>query len=367
MGACYCKDCLNQSGNEEIEIKFYNNNIENRNNLLNNINKERKNYIKRGGNNEILYGDINDNSFKDNFYSHRINQSQNNNQKKVFNNDSLKVKGGKKIINDTKYIIRNEDLKFLPKIEIYFNKQINITKDNILQFKKEIQNIIQEIDFSIIEIKKGSLKVLLTLQYIILREFRKNPNLDLSTLSNQFDYNIKKEVKRVAENIRTFPFISLGTTLPTNVNENIIDINNEKSRSEISEKILKMSKKKINDNINMLEISKNLEQFYNNLISQAKAQELNQLGIIEELDEFNQLFDIEIEKYLKESIFEYKITHIFLIEKESQKYKKAKNLCKNTETKILLHGTNVDCITNILKKQFYNAKVHIFGIWSIFY
>ena len=195
----------------------------------------------------------------------------------------------------------------------------------------------------------------MTLQYIILREFRKNPNLDLSTLSNQFYYNIKKEVKRVAENIRTFPFISLGTTIPTNVNENIININNEKSRSEISEKILKMSKKKINDNINMLEISKNLEQYYNILISQAKTQELNQLRIIEELDEFNQLFDIEIEKYLKESIFEYKITHIFLIEKESQKYKKAKNLCKNTETKILLHGTNVDCITHILKKQFYNA------------
>jgi hypothetical protein len=254
---------------------------------------------------------------------------------------------------EIKYIIRKENLNFLPQIEIYFNKQINIIKDNILQFKKEIQNIIQEIDFSIIEIKKGSLKVLLTLQYIILREFRKNPNLDLSTLSNQFDYNIKKEVKRVAENIRTFPFISLGTTLPTNVNENIIDINNEKSRREISEKILKMSKKKINDNINMLEISKNLEQYYNILISQAKTQELNQLRIIEELDEFNQLFDIEIEKYLKESIFEYKITHIFLIEKESQKYKKAKNLCKNTETKILLHGTNINSITNILKKQFY--------------
>ena len=53
MGACYCKDCLNQSGNEEIEIKFYNNNIENRNNLLNNINKERKNCIKHDENNKI--------------------------------------------------------------------------------------------------------------------------------------------------------------------------------------------------------------------------------------------------------------------------------------------------------------------------
>ena len=114
-----------------------------------------------------------------------------------------------------------------------------------------------------------------------------------------------------------------------------------------------MSQININDDINILEISKNLEQFYNILISKAKAQELNQLRIIEELDEFNQVFDVYIEKYLKESIFEYKITHIFLIEKESQKYKKAKNLCKNTETKILLHGTNINSITNILKKQFY--------------
>jgi hypothetical protein len=66
----------------------------------------------------------------------------------------------------------------------------------------------------------------LTLQYIIFREFRNNPNLDLSNLSNQFDDNIKNEVKRVAEKLRNFPFISLGTTQSTNINENIIDLNN---------------------------------------------------------------------------------------------------------------------------------------------
>ena len=38
------------------------------------------------------------------------------------------------IINDTQNIIRNENLQFLPQIEIYFNKQNTITKDNILQF-----------------------------------------------------------------------------------------------------------------------------------------------------------------------------------------------------------------------------------------
>ena len=285
---------------------------------------------------------------------------------------SILIKGvndiPKKLINklEKKNIIRNEDLKFLPQIELYFNKQINITKDNILQFKKEIKHLIQEIDFSIIEIKKGSLKVLLTLQYIILREFINNPSLSLSTLSNKFDDNIKKEVQRVVEKLRNFPFISLGTTKPTDVNENIIDLNNENNREEISRKILQMSQININDDINILEISKNLEQFYNILVSNAEEQELNQLRLIEELDEFNKVFDIYIEKYLKESIFEYKITHIFLVEKELQNYKNAKNSCRNTETKVLLHGTNVDSITNILKTQFYNARIHIFGIGVYF-
>ena len=173
------------------------------------------------------------------------------------------------------------------------------------------------------------------------------------------------KLKELQKKIRNFPFISLGTTKPTNINENIIDLNNENNILEISRKILQISQININDDINILEISKNLEQFYNILIFKSKAQELNQLRIIEELDEFNQVFDVYIEKYLKESIFEYKKTHIFLVERESQNYKNAKNLYRNTETKILLHGTNVDSITNILKTQFYNANVHIFGIGHI--
>ena len=102
MGKCNCKHYRNQSENEEPEILIKKEINENKNNILNNINdKETKNYID-------------------------------------------KLKGGKKIINDTKYIIRNEELKFLPQIELYFNKQINIIKDNLLQFKEEIKNIIQK-------------------------------------------------------------------------------------------------------------------------------------------------------------------------------------------------------------------------------
>ena len=297
-------------------------------------------------------------------YKNCLNQYRNENTELELY--STNIENEMYMLKKTSNIIRNEDLKFIPQIELYFNIQRSITKDDILQLKKEIQNIIQEIDFSMIKIKKGSLKVLLTLQFIIMREFKQNKYLDLTTLSNKFDENIKEEVKRIAEKIRNFPFISLGTTKPTYVSDYIVDLNNEKNRIEISGKILEMSRSSNYDNINMLEISKNLEPFYKKLVSIAKAQELNQLKIIEELDEFNQLFDREIEKLLKESIFEYKITHIFLIVKESNYFIEGKQLCENTETRILLHGTNVDAITKILKTQFLNANVHIFGIGTYF-
>ena len=55
---------------------------------------------------------------------------------------------------ETKNIIRNEDLKFLLQIELYFNKNITIKLGNIVQLIKEIQNIIEEIIFQLLKLKK---------------------------------------------------------------------------------------------------------------------------------------------------------------------------------------------------------------------
>ena len=55
--------------------------------------------------------------------------------------------------------------------------------------KKEIHNLLKEDNFSIIEIRKGSLIVILTLQFLILREIEKQKNniiFDLSRVYEEF-------------------------------------------------------------------------------------------------------------------------------------------------------------------------------------
>ena len=61
---------------------------------------------------------------------------------------------------NNKDIIRSEDLKYIHQIEIIFNHVNNITEDLINDLKGEIRNLIKEGNFSIIEVKKGSLTVI---------------------------------------------------------------------------------------------------------------------------------------------------------------------------------------------------------------
>ena len=91
--------------------------------------------------------------------------------------------------------------------------------------------------------------------------------------------------------------------------------------------------------------------------------EINQKNIIKKLDKFNKVFDEEIEKALKNSVFEYKIINIFVVEKVDDKYQSEKAKCSNIDVKILFHGTKIEAITGILSTQFRDANQHHkFGI-----
>jgi surface protein len=89
-----------------------------------------------------------------------------------------------------KNIIRNENLKFIPQIEIKFNNVNNITPKMIQDLKEELKNLLKEENFSIIEIKKGSLTVIIALQFIIFNEIKRvkesNLNLNINIFSKQF-------------------------------------------------------------------------------------------------------------------------------------------------------------------------------------
>ena len=64
------------------------------------------------------------------------------------------------------HIIKNNTINFIPQLEINFSDNIEITKIMIIEFKKELEEIFEDTNFSIIEINKGSLHFLITLQFI---------------------------------------------------------------------------------------------------------------------------------------------------------------------------------------------------------
>ena len=104
-----------------------------------------------------------------------------------------------------------------------------------------------------------------------------------------------------------------------------------------------------------------LNNFFKVISLKTEELENNQNIIINKLEEFNNVFDEEIEKALKNSVFEYKIINIFVVEKENNEYQNSKKNCSNKEIKILFHGTSIDAITGILSTQFRDARIHIFG------
>ena len=299
-------------------------------------------------------------------------------------------------------VIRNEDLKLFPQILFKFNDIENITENMILDLKKEINNLIKEDNFSIIEIKKGSLTVILVLKFIIFKLLKKIKSKE----QNEFHFlefcksffpNIKEETQEILKIIKNNKFFTLGSVSPNCTEEIVIDLSNENNQKMLINKILEISninyskennsksknKKSIihlendintldnNNSINIMELSKfinkeNLWNMYKKLSDNANEQESNQIPLIEKLDLFNKQFDIDIENALNKSTFEYKIIHIFSVDKEINKYNEAKNRCLNTEQKILFHGTKIESSIAILSTQFNNSSIHKIGIGVYF-
>ena len=204
-------------------------------------------------------------------------------------------------------------------------------------------------------------------QFIIFNEIKKQKELNLefnlNRFANQFSDNIKEEVKKISSILKNHEFISLGHAKPDYVDEDILDISNKNNQDELVKKIKSIPNKKDENNINIYEIGKmeELEIFYTRILQDAEQQEKNQFKIVNDLAEFNNLFDKEIEEALKRTYFEFKIVHIFLIDKEKGYYLSEKNKCENRITKILYHGTETECAISILSEQFRDSSHHAIG------
>ena len=273
---------------------------------------------------------------------------------------------------DKNKIVRNDDLKFFPQIELKFNNVENITKELIDNIKSEIRQLLKTDNFSIIEIKKGSLIVILSLQFVIFDELKKQKDsildFNLDNFANKFSEDVKKEVKKVATLLNSHEFISLGKVRPDYIDEDIVDISDENNKNELIENINSLKNNDDNNEINLYEIGKinELEIFYTRLLQDADLQEKNQIKLIKDMREFNELFDEEIEEALKRTYFEFKIIHICLVDKEKEYYISEKEKCENKIVKILFHGTQLDSAISIISDQFRYSRVHNIGIGIYF-
>ena len=272
--------------------------------------------------------------------------------------DKISIKKGGEEDKTKSWIIEDDNMKFFPQIELNFDKVNEIKKNIISNLRNEIEKLINKKEFSIIKIRKGSIHAILTLQYII-----KDNSTSIGKLSNEFSEAVNKEIQRIIPLLKNYQFISLGSTRPDFIDNNIIDITNEENRNQLKTKILNLPDY---DDINFFEAAKNINmediyKFFRGLSLNAEELENNQQNILAKLEKYNNIFELEMEKALKNSIFEYKIINIIIIDKNDDEYQRAKNNCRNIETKILFHGTKIDAITGILSDQFFDARKAIFG------
>ena len=97
---------------------------------------------------------------------------------------------------------------------------------------------------------------------------------------------------------------------------------------------------------------------YNFGISNISRTDLSYYEIENEVEKMNntkkyfQLFLSKIKKEKKSSLFEYRISRLGMLYKDSRKYEKNKNKIKDVQTTMLLHGTSLNAASAILSEKF---------------
>ena len=105
-------------------------------------------------------------------------------------------------------------------------------------------------------------------------------------------------------------------------------------------------------NMNELEEKKEIYKFLNNIIK---------------YDKYNTFFEEEFSKAQLESIFDYSIINLVLLDnKNFLKYKEAKDKCPNCTTRVLFHGTQIEPASKIISTEFKFTKKAFYGMGIYF-
>jgi len=269
-----------------------------------------------------------------------------------------------------------EEFNFIPQIEIKFNEVKEITKELIDNLYKKLNELFQGKEVKIIEMKKGSLDLAITLNYLI-KDAIKNVNMQNISL-DKFLETLNSTLNIETNNIKNMLYDNLivgqqdKQFKPDFVNQNLLDLTTEESKDKLSQCIKTHFSKNDNEN-NIFEISQNItpddiKSFYDKLFKETKTQQDDLYDIIlnNEFQEYLSFFDSEFEKALQNSIFEYNTKFIAYIYRNDEDYRGGKLHCNNIKKRIVFHGTRSWAISRILSTNFRHAETHFFGIGTYF-
>ena len=267
--------------------------------------------------------------------------------------------------------VYKSDYNFIPQIHLKFNEVKEIDKEIIDSLISKIKEILNDKKVNIIDIRKGSLSVIIALNYLIKDKLQTMDMENMDTLQIFDELNKYFNVETI--NIKNILKDNLSIAQkdkqykPDFVTENLFDL--ESSPIELVNCI--KQKKSNNCETNIYEISKaisgeDIKNFFDSLEEETKQTQDNLYNRIlndvnHELENYLQFFDEQFEEALKRSIFEYNTKYIAYIYRHDENYNSGKLRCNNIKTKILFHGTNSKSISLILSGQFRDAGIHIFG------
>ena len=103
--------------------------------------------------------------------------------------------------------------------------------------------------------------------------------------------------------------------------------------------------------------SKNIEEMCL-FLNEKDLDDINETkNLLEKYNEHIKLFENEFENAKKNSIFEFSIISLVIVEREDfETFQKGRNKCPNRINKILYHGTSIDPISNILTDVFKKSE-----------
>jgi len=267
-------------------------------------------------------------------------------------------------------LIKKENVKsvkdLFDKFKEYKKSSNNNNMYNINEQKSETctKNNDYKISF---QNKSTNITGLLLLQFLISK-IKEKKNLKISDIIDKIFSNNKKETGIFYSKIDKCNYITVSSLRYDIKDYEILNISNDYNKEKILENIYNISSNKYYDDINMLELSRNilykeLDDYLIPLVKKQVEYEINPdtIKILRDLYEFNKVFDNDIEVALKNSIFEYKLEHLFIVDKDSENYIKGKMNCNHRKEKILFHGTSNRVIIQILSSQFRDSLIHLIG------